>query len=327
MVNKFYHIVLLGNVGTVTSSQVSNCLFYFDWGQLPKSRWKVYITANIGTSGYSSNQQCLINVDFGQRNTELAKNIYGFYSGTSQADKNIFVGCFTNPSNAGSGNVFQINSYTNSPIYLDSTPTNNSFIQTLRNHGAGRGLFTPNAGQSNIILSMEQLDDPIPRTIKTSYKIVFNSLDGYDNGILGNLSYFYDWATIPKGEYLVRMTFITNGTSINETKYGGNSIYIDLGQGNSTVFFPTNQDNFNFRSKNFVGMSLYHGTNGLGQGSCLPIYSNNNTTKPIYLKSRPSNNDVNILILTDSKYQYGFGLVTSPSLYNYTLILDFNLLG
>jgi hypothetical protein len=324
-VNKFYHIVLLGNVGTLVTNQVSNCLFFFDWGQLPKSRWKVYLTANIGTANYTTNQSCMVCCDLGQQEVELARNYTGFYSGSSQADKNKFVGTFLNPSNRGTLNVFQINSYSNPPIYLDTTPTNNSFIQTLRNHGAVRNLFTPNTTTDRIILSMEQLDDQIPRSIKTSYPVVFNSSVGTMNSFIGNYSYYFDWTTIPEGEYLVNMSFITNANSENEIKYAGNSIFIDLGQYNQSVFFASNQANFNIVNKNFVGMTLYSGINTLGQGACFPLYSNSNTTKPIYLKSRPKNNNVNIQILSDYSGQFPLNM-NDDTLYNYTLVLYFNLL-
>lgn len=328
-VNKFYHIVLLGNVGTLKANNVNNCLFFFDWGQLPRSRWRVYVTANLGTANFTTNQQCLINVDLGQQEIELAMGYYGVYAGTSQEDKNIYVGCFTNPSNQGSANVFQINSNANPPIYLDATPTNNSFIHTLRNHGSGRSLFSPNVSTSRIILSMEQLDDPIPRSIKNSYQVVFNSTLGtMNNNFLGDYSYYYDWTTIPQGEYLVTMTFLTNNISVVDTKYSGNSVFIDLGQANSTVFYPSNQANYNVVNKNFVGMLLFQGVNTLGSTANPPYYCNSDTTKPLYLKSRPTNNDVNVLILTDYKEQYILNMIsTNDPLYNYTLCLTFNLLG
>lgn len=328
-VNKFYHIVLLGNVGTLITNTVSNCLFFFDWGQLPKSRWRVYITANLGTVNFNTNQQCLINVDLGQSEIELAKGYNGAYAGTSQQDKNIYVGCFTNPSNNGATNVFQINSTANPPIYLDATPNNNSFIHTLRNNLGPRTGFGPNMAVSRVILSMEQLDDPIPRSIKNSYQVVFNSsLGTMNNNMLGNYSFYYDWTTLPQGEYLVNMTFLTNNISVVDNRYAGNSIFIDLGQANNTVFFPSGQDNYNVVNKNFVGMLLFSGTNTLGQGASAPFYCNSYTTKPLYLRSRPTNNDVNVLILTDYKQQYILDMIsTNDPLYNYTLCLTFNLIS
>lgn len=323
-VNKFYHIVLLGNVGTLTVNQVSNCLYYFDWGLLPKSRWRVYTTANLGTFNYSSNQYCLINVDLGQ-NTDLAKNIYGSYNITTQSDKNIYISNFINPSNQGSTCVFQFGQHQVNSIYLDSTPTGSTIRQTLLN--GGRTLFTPTVNISRIILSFEQLDDPIPRSIKTSYQVIFNSSLGVMNSIFGIYSFYYDWANIPQGEYLVNMSFTTNNIAVVDTKFSGNSIYIDLGQGNSTVFIPSNQANYDVSNKNFVGMTLFQGTNGLGQGAQFPLYSNSDTTKPLYLKSRPINNNVDVLILSDYKQQYPLDMTsTNDPLYNYTLVLTFNLI-
>lgn len=327
-VNKFYHINLLGQVGTLTTNQTSNCLFYFDWGQLPQSRWKVYVSANYGTAGYTTNQQCLINVDLGQQEIELARGYNGAYTGTSTQDKNIFVATYTNPSNQGATCVFQIASTVNHPIYLDSTPTLTSFIKTLRSTGPARALFTPNSGLDRVVLSFEQLDDPIPRSIKNAYRVVFNSPIGTMNTLFGDYSFYYDWSTLPEGEYLVTMSFITNNIGVVNTLYAGNSIFIDLGQANSTVFYASNQANFNVRNKNFVGMTLYSGTNTLGAGAVLPIYANSDTTKPIYLKSRPTNNNVNVLILSDYSSQFVLDMIsTNDNLYNYTLILDFNLLG
>lgn len=327
-VNKFYHIILLGQVGTLTTSQVSNCLFFFDWGQLPRSRWRVYITANHGTGNYTTNQQCLIDVDLGQNEVDLARGFNGAYAGTSQQDKNIFVATYTNPSNQGTANIFQIGSTANPPIYLDSTPTATSFIKTLRSTGPGRTLFTPNTSIDRIILSFEQLDDPIPRSIKTSYQVVFNSSMGTMDQIFGRYYYDYDWNTIPEGEYLVNMSFITNSLSVIDTKFAGNSIFIDLGQYNQSVFYASNQANFNVVNKNFVGMTLYSGINTLGQSGTTPIYANSDTTKPIYLKSRPSNNNVQVQILTDYSPQGALDMLsTNDPLYNYTLVLNFNLLG
>lgn len=327
-VHKFYHINLLGNVGTLTTNQVSNCLFYFDWGLLPQSRWNVYITANQGAMGFTVNQQCSINIDLGQNEVDLARGFNGAYAGTSQQDKNIYVACFPNPSNHASNCVFQFGSTANPPIYLDSTPTGNSFIKTLRQTAGNRPLFSPNITTDRVILSFEQLDDPIPRSIKTSYQVVFNSPIGMMGTYFGDYTFYYDWTTIPEGEYLVNMSFITNQTTATEIKYSGNSIFVDLGQANSTVFYASNQANFNVRNKNFVGMTLFSGTNTLGAGATLPIYSNNDTTKPIYLKSRPTNNNVNVLILNDYSPQFILGMITANNpLYNYTLVLNFNLLG
>ncbi len=327
-VNKFYHINLLGQVGTLTTSQVSNCLFFFDWGQLPRSRWRVYITANQGTFGYTSNQQCLIDIDLGQQEIELARGFNGSYTGSSTQDKNIFVGTYTNPSNQGANCVFQIGSTANPPIYLDSTPTATSFIKTLRSTGPARALFTPNTGIDRVIISMEQLDDPIPRSIKTSYQVVFNSSIGTMNTLFGDYTFYYDWNTIPEGEYLVTMSFITNNIAVVNNLYSGNSIFIDLGQANSTVFYASNQANFNVRNKNFVGMTLFSGTNTLGSTAVLPLFANSDTTKPIYLRSRPTNNNVNVLILSDYSPQFVLDMIsTNDPLYNYTLVLNFNLLG
>lgn len=321
-VNKFYHIVLLGQVGTITSSQVSNCLFFFDWGQLPKSRWKVYITAGMPTTAYTTNQTGLINIDLGQ-SVDLAKAYNGKYSGTSQVDKNIYVSNYLNPANYGALNVFQIHSNSTNPIYLNSTPSNNTIIKTYRNNISSRPLFTPNTSTDIVILSMEQLDDPIPRSIKTSYQVVFNSTLGTMNGGFGSYSYFFDWSTIPQGEYLVNMSMISNGNIANPIIYSTCSVYIDLGQ-DDTVFFPSNQQNYNIRNKSFVGFCPLSGTNTLGQGGCPPLYSNHNTTKPLYISSRPTNNNVIVNILSDYKEQYAISLA---SIYNYTLILNFNLLG
>jgi hypothetical protein len=146
---------------------------------------------------------------------------------------------------------------------------------------------------------------------------------------LGRYYYYYDWTTIPQGEYLVNMSFITNQIAVVDTKYSGNSILVDLGQGDSTVFYASNQANVNIlNSKNLVGMTLFSGTNTLGAGAVLPLYANSDTTKPIYLKSRPSNNNVNVLIVQDYAQQYILDMLsTNDPLYNYTLVLNFNLLN
>ena len=146
-------------------------LCYFDWSLLPQSRWKCRLTASLGVTGFGSNQVSQVFIDLGQMNNEMGRNSEGYYNGSSKYNSQ-YVGTFTE-SNQGTNSNFTCSATKNPPVYLNQTPTNNSFKLNLINHGSGQALFVPNFNLSMVVLSMEMLDDPIPRSVKNMFYVVF----------------------------------------------------------------------------------------------------------------------------------------------------------
>jgi hypothetical protein len=167
---------------------------------------------------------------------------------------------------------------------------------------------------------MEMLDDPIPRSIKNAYNIVFNSLNGTST-LPNSVSYQFDWERLPRGKYLVNTTMMTSRDENNIILYSPISLNCDLGQTNQTVFFPSNQAGGRLSKLNFVAVLFATGTtiNG-GSRDALDTYRDQNVG--IYLENRPSNNTV--LIELRNSFQ---AFQNYPVTFNYTVVFHFQWLG
>ena len=317
---KVYNIVILSNLTATTAGQASDCLCYFDWSLLPQSRWKCRLTASLGVTGFGSNQACQVFIDLGQMNNEMGRNQNGYYNGSSKYNSQ-YVGTIME-TNQGANSSFFCAATKNPPIYLNQTPTNNSFKLNLVNHGSGQGLFVPNTNLSMFVLSMEMLDDPIPRSVKNMYNVVFNSENGTSTLSNSNfVNYKFDWGCLPKGRYQVNTTLMTSDILYNF--FPIISIYCDLGQANKTVYYVSNSSGGRAASSNFVAMLFPTGSNLNGSGSAGGLYSYNDQNQGIYLENRPTNNDVAVYVRTS----YPTGLLADLTDINYTLVFNFQWLG
>lgn len=323
-INKTYHILVYSNITTNVVNQSNNCTALFDFGQLPRSRWRVKYYGSFGAAGFTTNQYPQIFVDFGQNYNELGRNSSGQYPSTLKLN-NQYVGGLVNYTNTGAACSFNIAATDNGYFYLDNTPTNNIINITVYNHGIGQSLWTPNMNNALFGFAFEQLDDPIYRSIKNVYNVVFNSDYGENNSTvdnsLGTKRYYFDWSLLPKGEYEVSTSMTTSDDSYQGINYASYTIFCDLGQGNSTVFTPSNVSNQKVKFSNFLSVVFCEQTGSKGPLVCYRDYS-----PPVFLNSRPSNSDVNLYIYSTYTGQFYY---TRPilSIMNYTLCFTFRWLG
>ena len=324
-INKTYHLLVYTQL-TTNASNWNSLLCFFDWGLLPRSRWKVKMYMCSGTIGFSSNQAIQVFSDFGQNNNELVRNI-DMSLPLGNKDYKHYLGTVINFTNRSANATFWSNADDNGETFLDCTPTNNLFNMYLYNHGSNQGLFTPNTNSNMAIFgfSFEQLDDPIYRTIKSSYNIVFNSeyagLNSTTNNDLGNLNYFFDWKQLKQGQYNVTCSLLTSDDSSSSINFGSYAIFCDLGQGNNSVFGAMSSSGGKLKDVNFLSLARI-----VKPVSKLPLISFNDSTPPIFLNSRPTNNNITIFILSSYSTQIFF---TRPlgTIVNYTLCLNFQWLG
>ena len=261
-INKTYHILVYSRLTTNTATQSSNCSAFFDFGRLPRSRWKVKYYGSFGPAGYANNVLPQIHVDFGCNNSDYARNPSNAYPANVRLTRQC-IGNMVSYTNYGTPNptAFNVPSTDNGYIYLDNTPTNNIInIQVL--NLANLAFWVPNMDNALYGFAFEQLDDPIYRTIKNVYNVVFNSELGTSgvttNNSLGWKRYFFDWSQLPQGEYEVSTTFNTSADPTNASNYTSFQITCDLGQANSTVFMPTSLSGARMPYANFLCRILSH---------------------------------------------------------------------
>lgn len=330
-VNKTYH-VLVYTVLTTNANNVNSSLCFFDWGQLPRSRWKVKMYGYVGNCSFTSNQVIQVFADFNQNKNELVRNSSGALP-TANKDYKTYLGTVINFTNRGNNCTFYSKADDNGATYLDSTPANNIFNLYLYNHGGGQGLFTPNSNGNTALFgfAFEMLDDPIYRTVRNTYNIILNSENGTKIGnatgynSLGAMNYYFDWDLLKKGEYLVYTSLVTSDDPLYATAYNGstNSVYIDFGQGNKTVFNVKSSSggNMNRNVNYFLAIAPY-----IRPNSYFPIISYRDSTPPIFLTERPTNNTISVYLLNGYLPQYIFER-QNPAPMNYTLCLNFQYLG
>jgi hypothetical protein len=328
-VYKTYHVLIYTTL-TTNASNFASSLCFFDWGQLPKSRWRVTMYAEIGNGGYTTNQTMQVFADFSQSRNELVRNSSGAFPSTNKDYKN-YLGTVLNFTNRSANCSFHSKATDNGASYLDATPTNNLFNLYIYNHGSAQNLFSPNTNGNTALFgfAFEMLDDPIYRTVRNTYNIVFNSENGTKNyanvtmNSFGDITYYFDWTQIKQGEYLVTATLYTSKDDTGTINYSCQSIYCDLGQGNNSVFNVKSQSggNLNQNINTFLGIAPY-----TLAPSLLPIIAYRDSTPPIYLSQRPTNNLVRVTIRNHYMAQFILERLLAVSM-NYTLCLNFQWLG
>lgn len=329
-VNKTYHVMVY-TVLTTNSANFASSLCFFDWGQLPKSRWRVKMYATIGNLTFNTNQVMQVFADFSQKENELVKNTSAGLPSTTK-DYKTYLGTVINFSNRSANCTFHSKATDNGETYLDSTPIHNVFNLYIYNHGMAQNIFSPNSNGNTALFgfAFEMLDDPIYRTVRNTYNVIFNSERGnriYPNGTgfnsFGAISYYFDWTQLKEGEYLVYASLFTSDDSTLSINYSCEGVYIDLGQGDSTVFNVKSSTGGNMtRNVNtFVCIAPF-----IRAGATLPLHSYSDMTPPIFLNSRPKNNLVSVYILNQYLAQFVLEKASTVSL-NYTLCLNFQYLG
>ena len=154
------------------------------------------------------------------------------------------------------------------------------------------------------------------------FNYVLNSMIANNtSGYVTDTEHFYvDWSYLPNTPYKVSFTFMsTNMLPANTTVA---NVYIDLGQGSTVVIASANANIMTTSGKNyragFLG-NLEVRTFTSANSTQAYLYAATTTNPPIYINSRPSNNDVYVEIRsstanTETDYQ--------PNPGTYTLILS-----
>ena len=320
-INKTYHILVYSNLTTNVSGQSYSCTALFDFGLLPRSRWKVKLYGGFGSAGYTSNQLPQIHVELGQKYVDYGRNPSNAFPANIKFTT-LYVGNMISYTNYAGNCSFNIPAGDNGYFYLDETPTGNIFNISVLNL-ANLANWTPGMNNALFGFAFEQLDDPIYRTVKNVYNVVFNSEYGLNNSTtdnsLGTKNYYFDWSLLPQGEYEVSTNMYTSTDT--STNYSSYTIFCDFGQGDKTVFIPSSITNSEVPSTNFLSVVFVEQSGSAGPLVCYSDYS-----PPVFLTSRPSNNNVNLYINSIYTGQYYYSRALGINM-NYTINFTFRWLG
>ena len=112
-----------------------------------------------------------------------------------------------------------------------------------------------------------------------------------------------DWSVLPEGEYKVSFTFTSAiaGTDIGNTT--NEVVYLDLGQASTSIIESSLALSANTYRGGFLGClrptSYTTGTTSATDFITF-LYANTNTNPPVYLLSRPRNNNISVDIHTSA---------------------------
>ena len=116
-------------------------------------------------------------------------------------------------------------------------------------------------------------------------------------------TFFVDWSVLPEGEYKVSFTFTSSIASSDLGNSNNAVIYLDLGQASSSIIEPSAALSANTYRGGFLGCLRQ---TSYQTGATTPtdyitfLYADTITNPPIYILSRPRNNNVSVDIHTSS---------------------------
>ena len=139
-------------------------------------------------------------------------------------------------------------------------------------------------------------------TKKRIYNFVLNSNFGGNTPVTSS-TFFVDWSVLPEGEYKVSFTFTSAlaGTDIVITTNA--VVYLDLGQASTSIIESSAALANNTYRGGFLGCLR---PTGYQVGTTTPtdyltfLYADVNTNPPVYIFTRPRNNQVSVDIHTSS---------------------------
>lgn len=157
---KIFTCVFVSSIGVGTDTDIHS--YFYDWSQLPESKYKVSFTFVSGTLNVITNAyQCNLFCDLGQgANMTIASS-----STSSQNYSCSFLGCLQVRELAGGVGVYEpylvADTTTNAPLYLDCRPKNNnvviSLLQTIT--ATGGAAYVPVSGPYTMILTLEMVKE------------------------------------------------------------------------------------------------------------------------------------------------------------------------
>lgn len=138
---------------------------------------------------------------------------------------------------------------------------------------------------------------------KRVYNIILNSNFGSGTPATGE-TFYVDWSIMPEGEYKVSFAFTSGGVATDFTNTSMAVIYLDLGQGSTSVneIAPTSTQTPS--RGQFLGCLRPSSYLNVATTTSIPfLYADSNTNPPIYLFNRPRNSNCYVEIHTSSATQ------------------------
>ena len=139
-------------------------------------------------------------------------------------------------------------------------------------------------------------------TKKRIYNFCLNSNFG-GNTPATSSTFFIDWSVLPEGEYKVSFTFTSSIASTDLGNTNNAVIYLDLGQASTTIIEASVALSNNTYRGGFLGClrqaSYTTGTTTTTDNITF-LYADTNTNPPVYILTRPRNNNVSVDIHTSS---------------------------
>jgi hypothetical protein len=116
-------------------------------------------------------------------------------------------------------------------------------------------------------------------------------------------TFFIDWSVLPVGEYKVSFTFTSAIAATDLADVVNAVIYLDLGQASTSIIESSAALSGNSYRGGFLGClrqnSYATGSTTLADYVTF-LYADTNTNPPVYILTRPRNNQVNVDIHTSS---------------------------
>jgi hypothetical protein len=116
-------------------------------------------------------------------------------------------------------------------------------------------------------------------------------------------TFFVDWSVLPEGEYKVSFTFTSAITGTDLPNTTNALIYLDLGQSSTSIIEPSAALSANTYRGGFLGClrpTSYTTGTTIATDFITFLYADINTNPPVYILTRPRNNNVSVDIHTGS---------------------------
>ena len=135
-------------------------------------------------------------------------------------------------------------------------------------------------------------------TKKRIYNFCLNSNFGGNSPITSS-TFFVDWSVMPEGEYKVSFTFTSAVTATDLGNTANAVIYLDLGQASTSIIESSAALSSNTYRGGFLGC-LRQTSYTITTEYVTSLYADTVTNPPVYILTRPRNNNVSVDIHTSS---------------------------
>lgn len=127
------------------------------------------------------------------------------------------------------------------------------------------------------------------------YQLILNSKDAITGSTTSNAKYYVDWASfLPEGKYNVSFTYTSASNTLNTSKYpviSINSLYGSVFTSSLNAGAPSSLQ-IGYLKQNMITTTT------------MTFQADLATNPPLYLKSRPLNNNFNVCIFDNSGSEY-----------------------